>query len=525
MDHNSQVLVIEDNPGDADLVRLRLSQGHYAANVNCVNRLSEGLASLTSATPSVILLDLNLPDSHGAETFRRIHDHSPNVPIVVLTGQDDQSFAEEAVHQGVQDYLLKSDMNSKTLERAIRYAVQRQAVLRASEIEQKQQLIFRDQFLSHVSHELRTPLSVIHQYVSLMVDGLVGPLSPDQSDHLKTVLKSANQLNAMLRDLMESTRAEAGKMRIAPRCISLGELVHQTVDMMKPAADAKNLTMEMAVDIRLPLVYADPDRVLEVLINLLDNAVKFTPRSGTIIVQGCSPNADTVEVSVTNTGQGMTPETKARIFERLYQSQDSLDQSGLGLGLFICKQIVQLHGGQITVSSEPGQGATFTFTLPTYSLAKVIAPVVTRKDLSLAPLVLLQLRMKPISYRSVEEWTETLTQYLEVVRRCVRIDKDLVLPQTATSGSVERVFILVSTDLEKSEIITNRIREHLERIPDFKTTCALSQVAMPVHLSSMASGQSPEERVQCVADALTEMIKAGVETPHSLAPKNSHTLN
>src|SRR5271156_7115177 len=224
-DQATRVLLIEDNPGDADLVRLRLVEGKSLVEVTCVDRLVDGIASLGLHPPSVVLLDLNLPDSHGAETFRTVMAHSPDVPVVILSGQDDEALALKAVHQGVQDYLIKGNISSKHLERAIRYAVERQALLRALEITQKQQLEFKNQFLSHVSHELRTPLTCIHQYVSLVLDGLAGPVSPEQSEHLLTVLKSVGQLHGMIRDLLEATRAESGKMRIEPRCISIEELI------------------------------------------------------------------------------------------------------------------------------------------------------------------------------------------------------------------------------------------------------------------------------------------------------------
>src|SRR5271155_5590580 len=119
----TSVLLIEDNPGDADLVRLRLVEGQSPVRENCVNRLPQRRDGVTIYNTPVRLMDLNLPDSHGAETFRRIMDHAPNVPIVVLSGQDDEVLAMKAVHQGVQDYLLKGDISSKHLERAIRYAV------------------------------------------------------------------------------------------------------------------------------------------------------------------------------------------------------------------------------------------------------------------------------------------------------------------------------------------------------------------------------------------------------------------
>ena len=167
-DPTTHVLVIEDNPGDADLVRLRLVEGKSPVDVTCVNRLSEGLATLKEKLPGVILLDLNLPDSQGAETFRKVLQQAPDVPVVILSGQDDELLAIKALHQGVQDYLVKGAISSSGLDRAMRYAVERQALLRSLEMSRRQQLEFKNQFLSHVSHELRTPLTCIHQYVTIL---------------------------------------------------------------------------------------------------------------------------------------------------------------------------------------------------------------------------------------------------------------------------------------------------------------------------------------------------------------------
>jgi DNA-binding response OmpR family regulator len=123
----AHILLIEDNPGDADLVRLRLVETNAAVQVNCVPRLSDALACLEVETPTLVLLDLNLPDSHGAETFRRILQKAPNVPVVILSSQGDEALGSKAVRLGVQDYLVKGDITSKQLERALRYAVERQA--------------------------------------------------------------------------------------------------------------------------------------------------------------------------------------------------------------------------------------------------------------------------------------------------------------------------------------------------------------------------------------------------------------
>jgi signal transduction histidine kinase len=524
MNHQTtNVLLIEDNPGDADLVRLRLIECESPVRVSCVSRLSDGLASLAMETPSVVLLDLNLPDSRGADTFRKVLEHAPNVPVVVLSGQDDEVLAMKAVHQGVQDYLVKGNISSKHLERSIRYAVERQALLHSLEITQKQQLEFKNQFLSHVSHELRTPLTCIHQYVSLILDGLAGPISPDQSDHLKTVLKSVNQLHAMIRDLLEATRAETGKMRVEPRCIALSELVQQTVAMMKPIAGEKHIGLEIGFDQRLPLVLADPDRILEVLINLVDNAIKFTPEDGAAMLQASLVDADpaSVYISVSDTGRGINPEAKALIFDRLYQDGDSIDnnRSGLGLGLYICREIVRLHGGRIWVASEPGQGSTFTFTLPIYSLAKLLAPVVTHGDHLRSRFVLVKIDLNPLAKPPRGNWKEMWQQCLEILRRCVYLDKDLVLPPMGTSGAAETFFVVASTDLQSSGIMTTRIREQLERVPDLKTKCTLTIVAAAVEVPAFSADIPLGEQVQSIAENVTQMILRSMERKQFSVPK------
>ena len=517
------VLLIEDNPGDADLVRLRLVEGKTPVEVNCVQRLSDGLASLSAEAPAIILLDLNLPDSHGSETFRKVLDKAPDVPVVILSGQEDEALALKAVHQGVQDYLVKSEITSKHLERAMRYAVERQALLRSLEISRKQQLEFKNQFLSHVSHELRTPLTCIHQYVSLLYDGLAGPVTPEQHDHLNTVLKSVNQLHAMIRDLLEATRAEAGKIRIEQRCVALGELLRQAVTMMQATAEQKRIGLEIGLDRRLPLIYADPDRVLEVLLNLIDNAIKFTPAEGSIVVKACLVEADPgfVYVSVTDSGCGISPEAIPLIFERLYQDPNRVDgnRSGLGLGLYITQQLVTLHGGRIWVASQPGDGTTFTFTLPVYSLAKLLRPVVTQGERLRDCFVLVRVGLTPRSQPPRGNWKATCQQCLELLRRCVYVDKDLVLPPLGSSGTVENLFVVASTDMQRVEIMMTRIRGQLESCTDLQAAGVVRVTAEPLELPPPAENSSLEEQVQRVADCATERIFRALKFSQEPSPK------
>jgi hypothetical protein len=333
----------------------------------------------------------------------------------------------------------------------------------------------------------------------------------------------------MIRDLLEATRAESGKMRVEPRCISLGDLLQQAVAMLRPTANEKKVGLEIGLDQRLPLVQADPDRVLEVLINLVDNAIKFTPVDGAVMLQATMVDADpsSVYISVSDTGRGISPEAKALIFERLYQDPDSVDnnRSGLGLGLFICREIVRLHNGRIWVTSEPGQGSTFTFTLPTYSLAKLLAPVVTYENRMRPSFVLLRIELTPLSNPPRGNWKETWQQCLEIVRRCVYLDKDLVLPPMGTSGAVETFYVVASTDLQRFGIMSTRIREQLERVPDLKTKCTLTITTTSIQLPAADREESLDQQIQSLAGCVTQMILTSMERKNLSTKKAAQVAN
>jgi signal transduction histidine kinase len=525
----TRVLLIEDNPGDADLVRLRLLEGGMPVDVSCVNRLADGLALLAQKPPSVVLLDLNLPDSHGAETFRRVLESAPDVPVVILSGQEDEKLAIKAVHQGVQDYLVKGDLTGKHLERSMRYAMERQALLRSLEISRKQQIEFKNRFLSHVSHELRTPLTCIHQYVSLLFDGLAGPVLPEQRDHLQTILKSVNQLHAMIRDLLEATRAESGKLRIEPRCVALGDLVQQVVAMMQPIAQEKRISLEADLDRRIPFVYVDPDRILEVLINLIDNGIKFTAPNGSVVVKTyqLETEAEFAYVSIADSGRGIGPEALPLIFERLYQDPDSVDgnRAGLGLGLYIAKELVTLHGGRIWASSQAGSGSTFSFTLPLYSLPKLLLPVLNDNGKLRESIVLVRVDLTPRSNSLRGSWKETCQESLDLLRRCVYAGKDLVLPAMGGSGPAETFFVVASTDMERVNIMLSRILEQVGAVPQLKNSGTLQVTARPVPRELIAKTKTLEEQVQQVAICVTEMAMQDLGCKYGLGKERDKNAN
>ena len=510
----ASVLLIENDSEDADLIRQRLSEATSTFKVNCVARLADGFEQMRNEPPSVVLLNLDLSDSQGAKTFRALREQAPEIPIVVLSAENDPGLAIAAVQQGVQDVLVKSGLSSSSLERSICYAVERQALLRALEGSRRQQLAFKNRFLSHVSHELRTPLTCIHQYVTLLLDGLAGDMSLEQRDHLSTVLRSVNQLHAMIRDLLEATRIETGKVQLELCCVSIADLIRQSVAMMGPTAREKGIGLEIGLDSRVPLLYADPDRVLEILVNLIDNGIKFTPREGSVLVKACMSDSDLkmVYVSVSDTGRGVSAEAKPLIFDRLYQDPNRVDnhRSGLGLGLYISRELVQMQGGRIWVESEAGTGSTFTFTLPLYSLAHLLTPILIHDGCLRHDVMLVQVELISQSRSLRGGWAGVCCQCFEVLTRCVYLDKDVVLPRTGRGGSEETFFIVASTDLAGANVMMTRICEQMETRTELKRYGGLNVLATPVELPEN-SGKSNDLLVNQIADRVSEMVIAALE--------------
>jgi PAS domain S-box-containing protein len=223
----------------------------------------------------------------------------------------------------------------------------------------------RDELLGLVSHDLRNPVNAVKMLAAAILriemDGAT--LLPDVAEHAGVMLEAANQMDALIQDLLDATRLEAGRLRLVPHWCSPGELVSKAVDTLTPIAAAKSVALVSTVAPTLPLVYADPDRVAQVLSNLLGNALKFTPAGGRVTIEGGSEDG-AVLISVRDTGIGIAPEDLPFVFDRFWQSKRT-NRSGAGLGLAIARGIVLGHSGRIWIESTPGAETVVRFTLPT----------------------------------------------------------------------------------------------------------------------------------------------------------------
>jgi len=223
----------------------------------------------------------------------------------------------------------------------------------------------KSDFLSVVSHELRTPLHSIKGFVDIILMGKTGEINELQRDFLTTVKEATTNLQQLIEDLLEFSRMEAGQIKLRPEQISPFEVAERVVEQLLPLAKEKGIRLLNSVPEEIDLIEADPMRIEQVLTNLISNAVKFTPAEGTVTVLG-EDLGDRIRMAVCDTGIGIPKEEQEKIFQRFYQVDSSATRSyrGAGLGLTICKFIVEYHRGRIWVESEEGKGSTFYFELP-----------------------------------------------------------------------------------------------------------------------------------------------------------------
>lgn len=230
---------------------------------------------------------------------------------------------------------------------------------------QKELERMKSNFLSVVSHELKTPLHSIKGFVDIILMGKTGPVSELQRDFLGTVQEQTGHLQRLIEDLLEFSRLESGQIRLRPVLMQPAELAMTVVDKLAPLAHKGGLSVTSMLPEGFPEIEADAMRLEQVLTNLLENAIKFTPEGGQVQVCGWE-RGDAVEMAVVDSGIGVPVEERERVFERFYQVDSSARRryKGTGLGLTICKHIVVQHGGQIWVQDAPGGGSEFHFVLP-----------------------------------------------------------------------------------------------------------------------------------------------------------------
>ena len=222
----------------------------------------------------------------------------------------------------------------------------------------------KSEFLANMSHELRTPLNAVIGFSEVLSEGMFGELNAKQAEYVRDIMESGRHLLALINDILDLSKVEAGRMELEPTQFDLRNLVDGALLLMRERASRKRIDLSRHVDDAIGLVWADERKIKQVLLNLLSNALKFTPEGGRIAVR-VGARDGMVEVAVSDTGVGIAKEDQEAVFEEFRQVGSSAKRvEGTGLGLALVRKFVELHGGSVGVESEPGVGSTFTFTIP-----------------------------------------------------------------------------------------------------------------------------------------------------------------
>lgn len=361
------LLLVEDNAADVRLIQELLRDTEYPRfNLVHSDRLAKGLEQLQQGEFEVILLDLGLPDARGIDTFRRMLPSAASTPVVVLTGLDDKEIALKAVQLGAQDYLVKGHLDTPLLMRSLLYAIERQrlqAEIQAHERERERSKS-RTQFLEIMAHELRNPMAVVKAILTVIrVKASKGERLDDLAKRIRTAEGEMDRISRLLDEVLDAFRAEKERLDFRPEPINLVEVVESALEPFR-AAERTHQFLRMD-RLEEAWVLGDFRRLEQVMYNLLENALKYSPNGGAVTVS-IDVTDRHVCVSVADEGLGVPEDQLKNIFDAFYRANNvtPYDLGGLGLGLFICRAIVEDHGGEIWVDPSDKAGSIFTLKFP-----------------------------------------------------------------------------------------------------------------------------------------------------------------
>jgi signal transduction histidine kinase len=378
-----RVLLVEDDEDDYILTTSLLTEIHSDKfEPVWAKTFEEGLEHITAGDYDICLLDYRLGSHNGLELLREARSQGVTRPFILLTGQSDVELDFQAMRAGAADFQVKGQLNSANLERSIRYAIQQK------QMEEERVARIRDQearFLRRIGEQGEGRLSrngLARASDALERNARVGRDPARQQGQSKTfyaraidaIERSAKTQNRLVNDLLDISRIASGNLWIEKQPLVLGSIIEQALDEAYPAANAKSITIESDADDSVKWVQGDPSRLEQVVNNLLQNAIKFTPEGGQIKVSLKYVDGN-ARLAVADTGRGIESEFLPYVFDRYKQAREAKDRRlGLGLGLAIARHIVELHGGSIVAESAgEGQGSTFSVVLPvTESIASAV---------------------------------------------------------------------------------------------------------------------------------------------------------
>ncbi len=350
------ILIVDDNPDNLDMLSRRLVRQGY--KVDLADGGGKALEMVSRQRFDLVLLDVMMPDIDGLQvlTTLRKTNSIADLPIIMATAKDQSSDVIEALKLGANDYVTKP----------IDFPVLLARLQTALNLKYLSQL--KDEFLRIASHDLKNPLWSVQTATQMVAEMVpVGEVMDEQAARmLALVSKQAQEMQRIVEDFLDFQAAEDGQLNLALEITDLNAIARQAVEINRDYAHRKGTDLSLELDENLPKLKADPARLSQVANNFIGNALKFSPKGATAPVVRTRAEDGLVFLEVSDAGPGLKEEDLRRVFgkyARLSNSPTGGEKSS-GLGLAICKQMIELHGGQVGVQNNPDQGATFWFRLP-----------------------------------------------------------------------------------------------------------------------------------------------------------------
>ena len=371
MDRVFKVLVIDDDAVDRMTVIKAFKGADFQTEILEASDCKSGVGLAISHQFDCIFIDYRLPDGNGVELLQKLREQGIRVPIISLTGQNDDRVAVELMKAGASDYLSKTQISPAQLRQVFQNVMRVHNAEVAMELAHQQReelLVQKEEFIARMTHDLQTPLVGANRMLELLCDDVFGNLPAQAKSNLQVINRSNQDLLRMVRNLVEAYTYDADAKQFTFIPIDLARLIAEVVSELTPIAVTKNLELTAKIIARdLPdanfQVAGDRLELKRLITNLVGNSLKFTDLGKiSIELTPSTPDFPTVTIAVCDTGTGIPESDLSNLFERFRRGNHK--RSNSGLGLYLSKQIVEAHGGKISVRSKVGEGSTFSVELP-----------------------------------------------------------------------------------------------------------------------------------------------------------------
>ena len=362
MNKTQTILVIDDEKVVRDSCFKVLSKDGY--RIVTAEDGASGLQKIREVKPDLILVDLKMPRISGIELLEKVKDIDPHIISIVITGYATIENAIEAMKRNAYDFLPKPFTPDQLRIVTNRGLEKRKLTLESARL-QREKEIMRENFITFVSHQLRSPLASAKQYLVVIQAGFAGDVDTKQKEMMKKASKYIDQLLKLINDWLDMSRIEANKLTETFELVAINTILSESFELLKPLAEAKNVTVELNFRDSLPTVQGNRESLKQAFTNLLSNAIHYNKEGGMVKVH-TTEDSDFLRVEISDTGIGISRENLQFIFDEFFRvkTKETQGVTGSGLGLSIAKRIIDVHNGSIHVVSELGIGTTFSILLP-----------------------------------------------------------------------------------------------------------------------------------------------------------------